>query len=1186
MADWNPEANAIFLKVVETSSREAQLALLEAECDGNAELRAQVEGLLKANEQAGSFLDAPATGLSASTDPSVQPGPAMVTGPYQQVPASSENLSQPPAVPGYAIEKVLGRGGMGVVYKAQHLALKRTVALKMVLAGGHAGPQEMARFRFEAEAVARLQHPNIVQIHEVGEADGYPYFALEFVEGGSLAQKLAGKPLPVRAAARLVEVLARAMQLAHSRNVVHRDLKPANVLLTADGTPKVTDFGLARQLDSDSGETQAGAIMGTPSYMAPEQASGRTHDAGPAADVYALGALLYECLVGRPPFKATTVGETLEQVRTREPMPPSRVQAKVPVDLETICLKCLRKEPEKRYASAAELADELGRFLQGEPILGRPVGRRERAAKWVRRNKGLSAGLAAAVLALLVGTGLAVWQAVEARIAADNEASQKKEAQKQTTIAKAALTRVNKGKKAAVAARKTAEEQRDRADLLVYASKLAQAQLEFKNYNAPHGLRLLEECPRNLRKWEHRHLCARFNSKQTFLGHSGVVTGVCFSPDGTRLASATFRFGPNPGQVKVWDVQKGQEVLNLKGHTGSVCSVCFSPDGKRLASAGGTYPAQTGEVKVWDAQTGQEVLALRGNPRSVTSVCFSPDGKRLATAGADGTMRVWDAGTGQLVRARRVHADMVMSVCFSPDGKHLATASFDKTAKLWDAKTGQEVFVLKGHASFVSWVCFSPNSRLLASSSADSTVMLWDVSTGQKILPLKGHKSRVHSVCFSPDGKRLASASDDRTVRVWDAANGQEVFILQGHTHFVWSVAFSPDGKKLASGSFDKTLKVWDAALGQEVRVFKGHTGIVWSVCFSRDGKRLASASQDRMVKVWDAATGKEVRTFKGHTSPVTSVCFSPDGQRAASTAGQAKLGGPAKPDQPRVWDVTTGRELFTLKGHTKPVQSVAWGPNGKRLASASQDGTVKVWDAATGREILTLKGHTSPVDTVCFSPDGKRLAVASGDGTKVGKPGQVKVWDAVEGREVFTLKGHASDVNCVCFSRNGKRLASASSDNTVKVWDAEKGRELLTLRGHTGWGHTGHVSGVCFSPDGKRLASAGFDSTVRIWEAEKGQEILVLKWTNREFTVPITSVCFSPDGKRLAAASYEGTVKVWDAEKGQEVRGQEEQISAAAFPPRWLPPGRPRRSPPAHHRRAPGKSFLAARATRTHFSH
>jgi hypothetical protein len=313
----------------------------------------------------------------------------------------------PPQVPGFEILGELGRGGMGVVYKARHLALKRTVALKMILTGGYAGAAERARFKAEAEAVARLQHPGIVQVFEVGEHQGHPFCALEFVEGGSLAQRLNGNPLPPKEAARLVEALARAIHLAHSRNVVHRDLKPANVLLTPDGAPKVTDFGLARQLDAETGHTPAGAVMGTPAYMAPEQATGQAHAAGPAADVYALGAILYECLTGRPPFRAATLLETMEQVRTREPAPPRQVQPAAPRDLETICLKCLRKEPEKRYASAAELADELARFQRGEPVLARPVGRLERTARWARRNPVLAVALAAVFVSAVVASGLA-----------------------------------------------------------------------------------------------------------------------------------------------------------------------------------------------------------------------------------------------------------------------------------------------------------------------------------------------------------------------------------------------------------------------------------------------------------------------------------------------------------------------------------------------------------------------------------------------------------------------------------------------------------------------------------------------------------------------------------------------------------------------------------------------------------
>ena len=310
-----------------------------------------------------------------------------------------------PQVPGYEVVEVLGRGGVGVVYLARHLRLNRPVALKMLLTGPFAHPVERERFLREAEAVAALSHPNIVPVYDSGEYDGRPFFTMELMEGGTLSRKLNGTPLPARDAAALVAALAGAVQAAHAAGIVHRDLKPSNVLLTADGTPKVADFGLARRVDGGPGLTRTGAAVGTPSYMAPEQARGDAKAVGPAADVYALGAVLYECLTGRPPFRAESALETLQQVLAQEPVPPSRLNARVPRDLETICLKCLEKGPAKRYASAESLADDLRRFERGEPIVARPPGTAERAARWVRRRPALAGALAAGVLlasALLV----------------------------------------------------------------------------------------------------------------------------------------------------------------------------------------------------------------------------------------------------------------------------------------------------------------------------------------------------------------------------------------------------------------------------------------------------------------------------------------------------------------------------------------------------------------------------------------------------------------------------------------------------------------------------------------------------------------------------------------------------------------------------------------------------------------
>jgi serine/threonine-protein kinase len=404
-------------------------------------------------------------GLSAPTGPHVFPAgqslaspdasprtEAFPLGPHPTgaVPADPAG-AELPRVPGYEVLDVLGRGGMGVVYRARHLALKRVVALKMIRGG--ADPGERARFRTEAEAVARLQHPNIVQVFDVGEYDGLPYLALEYVEGGPLDRRLAGKPQPPREAARLVETLAGAVHLAHSRNVVHRDLKPANVLLAADGTPKVTDFGLAKHLDADAGQTQAGHIMGTPSYMAPEQAGGNSKEVGPAADVYALGAILYECLTGRPPFKGATVAETLEQVRTREPVSPRQLSPKVPRDLETLCLKCLRKEPERRYSSARELADDLGRFRRGEPVLAQPPTLWYLLGKQLWRYRVSLAVTAAALLAAGIGVVLAFVQIKDARDAALKALGGEKEARGVAEAKEGEAEKALAGEKEAMAAK-------------------------------------------------------------------------------------------------------------------------------------------------------------------------------------------------------------------------------------------------------------------------------------------------------------------------------------------------------------------------------------------------------------------------------------------------------------------------------------------------------------------------------------------------------------------------------------------------------------------------------------------------------------------------------------------------------------------------------------------------------------
>src|SRR5262245_25801286 len=335
--------------------------------------------------------------------------PALESTPAPDATTPPGSAADLPRVPGYEVEAVIGHGGMGVVFRARHLRLNRVVALKMMLAGAYAGPRERERFQREAEAVAALRHPNVVQIYDVGDADGRPYFTMEFMEGGSLADKLNGIPRPAPQAAALVATLAGAVEVAHRGGIVHRDLKPANVLLTADGTPKISDFGLARRLGGEAGLTRTGLALGTPSYMAPEQAEGKPDAVGPGADVYALGAILYELLTGRPPFRAETEVGTIQQVISREPVLPSRLNSTVPRDLETVCLKCLHKDPRRRYATAAALAEDLDRFQRGEAIAARPEGPAARLARRVRRRPLLAGTLALCALLAVALVGIGAW---------------------------------------------------------------------------------------------------------------------------------------------------------------------------------------------------------------------------------------------------------------------------------------------------------------------------------------------------------------------------------------------------------------------------------------------------------------------------------------------------------------------------------------------------------------------------------------------------------------------------------------------------------------------------------------------------------------------------------------------------------------------------------------------------------
>jgi WD40 repeat protein/serine/threonine protein kinase/tetratricopeptide (TPR) repeat protein len=1123
--------------------------------------------------------------------------------------ASEPAGGERPTIPGYEILGELGRGGMGVVYSARQVSLNRLVALKMILAGGHAGREHLARFRMEAETVARLQHPHIVQIHEVGQHEGRPYLALELVEGESLDRTLRGTPQPPRPAAKLVETLAQAVHVAHQRGIVHRDLKPGNILLVSGGmvsgewsararsgdpapadgirqhspltthhspltklplTPKITDFGLAKQLDSDAAQTRTGAILGTPSYMAPEQAQGKAKAVGPAADVYALGAILYELLTGRPPFKAATVLDTLEQVRSQEPVAPGRLQPRLPRDLETICLKCLEKDPHKRYATAQALAVDLKHFLADEPIAARPVSRAERLRRWCRRNP-VVASLSAVLLALLlvgaVAASLAVVRIAAARDDADQKAAEAVEARRlaEDTAGREKVARGESEIAKKLAERKALESREqlvrsyvgngvrllDDGDLLGslpwFAEALRNDQGNHQREEV-HRMRLsavLRRCPRLV----------------LVASHQESVMHVEFSPDSRRVLTVS-----KDQTAQVWDLATGRSLLPPTELGKHVQQAAFSPDGRLLLAVSRDQRGEDSEVQVRDAATGAAITAPFKHRGEVKYAAFSPDGRQVLTATEWGVVQTWDIATGKANPSPVKHNGRVDYIVISRDGRRVVIAGWIET-RVYDVASGKPLTPALTQEGWLNGVSFDPEGRLIAVCFGQ-TARVWEVGTGRPLTPPLAHDHQVTQALFSPDGKRVVTVSDDRTARVWAVGTGKPLTPHLIHGKEVWHAAFSPDGRWLATASADQTARLWDAATGRPVTPPLRHGSAVTQAVFSPDGRLLVSASWDQtarvwdlvpvgparpvplkhgsqvitaafhpkdvrvvtagadgMARVWDEASGEQVLPpLKHRQARVECATFSPDGRHILTASVEPedndKPFGAQRTAQVRLWDAKTGELVYPPISFKGPVTHALFSPDGKQFATAGDDHTVRVFDRATGKPA----GHPLPqeggIKSLAFSPDGRRLLIASWD-----QGDYARVWDIATGQPVTERMRHGAVIGHVAFSPDGHRLLTTSTDQTARLWDAATGRPLLPPLRHTGW-----VTQGVFSPRGDRVVTAGVDGIARIWDVATGEPATPAL----PHSAAVTHVGFSADGRWLVSTSEDGVVRLWDASTGE----------------------------------------------------